>query len=628
LSADATALADAVAEELVLAGPIEVGVTADERLRIELAPRATSDAVTPPIDPGDVIVITGGARGIAAEVAAALTAAWRPTLVLLGRTPEPTAEPEWLSALRDESEIKRAIVEHEGGRPAPKAVEFAYRRIVAQREIDATLARIRQLGATAVYRSVDVRDDDTVQRIVAEVRSHHGPIRGAIHAAGVLADRLIEDKTTEQFDEVFGVKVEGLHSLLRSTANDDLRVLAVFSSSTARFGRKGQVDYAMANEALNKIAQVESRRRPNCRVVSFNWGPWDGGMVTPQLKRMFAAEGVGVIDLHQGAQYVAAELSTPPGGPVEIVVLGEVRAAGLTPAVRRDAPAESQLKSPTVLAFRRQVDVDSIPVLRSHVINGRAVVPMALIIEWLAHGAVHDNPGLLLAGFDDLRIFKGVILDPDATLAIEVWAGPAATDSDEEAVSVELRSGTTLHARAQVRLAPRHAKASPGPAPVGLRPYPQLPGDIYSSERLFHGADLQGIDAVEGCGETGIIGRAKAAPHPSLWIDNPLRSAWLADPLALDAAFQLAILWCQERRGAGSLPTRVATYRQFRRAFPSAGTKIVLRVTRANDHAATADIEFLDAAGDLVARMEGYECVIDPSLSDAFARNQLVPQGR
>ena len=54
----------------------------------------------------------------------------------------------------------------------------------------------------------------------------------------------------------------------------------------------------------------------------------------------------------------------------------------------------------------------------------------------------------------------------------------------------------------------------------------------------------------------------------------------------------------------------------------------MLRLARVTDHAAAADIDFLDSAGDLVARMEGYECVIDPSLSDAFARNQLVPQGR
>ena len=268
------------------------------------------------------------------------------------------------------------------------------------------------------------------------------------------------------------------------------------------------------------------------------------------------------------------------------------------------------------------------PVLRSHVINGRAVVPMALIIEWLAHGAMHDNPGLLFAGFDDLRIFKGIILDPDAAHGIEVSAGLAVADEDQEIVPVELRGGATLHARANIRLTSRHGRAEPGSPPGGLRPYPQSADEIYAGERLFHGPDLHGIEAVEGCGEAGIIGRAKAAPHPAVWIDQPLRSAWLADPLALDAAFQLAILWCQERRGAGSLPTSAARYRQFRRAFPAAGTRIVLRLSRVTDHAAAADIDFLDSAGDLVARMEGYECVIDPSLCDAFARNQLVPQGR
>jgi hypothetical protein len=319
---------------------------------------------------------------------------------------------------------------------------------------------------------------------------------------------------------------------------------------------------------------------------------------------------------------------------VEVVVIG--RGVAISAADGRDQPGRS-LDAPShgergepgrsQVAFRRRIDVDSMPVLRSHVINGRAVVPMALIVEWLAHGAMHDNPGMFFAGFDDLRIFKGIILDPQAEYAVEVSAGAAVTENGEEVVDVELRGGTTLHARARIRLTSRYGSAEPGTPPAGLRPYPQSAAEVYCGERLFHGPDLHGIEAVEGCGEEGIIGRAKSAPHPAVWIDQPLRSAWLADPLSLDSAFQLAILWCQERRGAGSLPTSAARYRQFRRAFPSPGTTIVLRFSRVADHAATADIEFLDSAGDLVARMEGYECVIDPSLADAFARNQLVAQG-
>ena len=76
---------------------------------------------------------------------------------------------------------------------------------------------------------------------------------------------------------------------------DELRALALFSSSTARFGRRGQVDYAVANEVLNKRARQEALRRPGCRVVALGWGPWDGGMVTPGLRRLFQAEGVELI---------------------------------------------------------------------------------------------------------------------------------------------------------------------------------------------------------------------------------------------------------------------------------------------------------------------------------------------
>ena len=35
---------------------------------------------------------------------------------------------------------------------------------------------------------------------------------------------------------------------------------------------------------------------------------------------------------------------------------------------------------------------------------------MAMIVEWMAHGAIHNNPGLRFHGFNDLRVLKGVTL--------------------------------------------------------------------------------------------------------------------------------------------------------------------------------------------------------------------------
>jgi hypothetical protein len=88
------------------------------------------------------------------------------------------------------------------------------------------------------------------------------------------------------------------------------------------------------------------------------------------------------------------------------------------------------------------------------------------------------------------------------------------------------------------------------------------------------------------------------------------------------------ILWCFERFGAGSLPCFAGRYRQFIDTFPREGVQVVIRVTAEREQSATADMEFLDRhTGKLVARLEDYECIIDPSLKQAFQRNQLAQPG-
>ena len=252
--------------------------------------------------PGDVVVISGGARGITAEVAAALAASFGPRLVLLGRTPAPEREPGWLAALSDEAEIRRAIRDHAEGPCTPQVLNERLRLVQSQREIRRNLERIRAAGAEVSYHAVDVRDRKAVKDLLDQVRRQFGPIRGLVHGAGVLADRLIEDQTDAQFGLVHDTKVCGLHALHDAIDPEQLAFLVLFSSSTARFGRAGQVAYAAANEALNKWAQRAARRLPECRVVALNWGPWDGGMVTASLKPLFEREGLGLIPLEAGGQ--------------------------------------------------------------------------------------------------------------------------------------------------------------------------------------------------------------------------------------------------------------------------------------------------------------------------------------
>lgn len=619
---DQAAAAQAVASELFLNGPIEVGLSAEQRMCLSLQdlPELAATASTP-VQPGELVVITGGGRGVTAGAAVAMAKAWQPLLVLLGRSPLPEQEPDWLQGITDEAAIKRAILTHATEKLHPREIEERYQATVAGRELRETMAQIQAVGGRSLYCSVDIRDSQAVTDLLADLRNQHGQIRGLVHGAGVLADRLIVDKTREQFNQVYSTKVAGLRSLLDATRTDDLRFIALFGSTTGRLGRSGQVDYAVANEVLNKLAQAEARRRVNCRSLCLNWGPWDGGMVTPALKKVFASEGIGLIPLEAGADLLVTELANPQG-PVEVTVLAGVSGSSL---MSSETPKQS---APLKEALRLTFNVDDFPFISSHVIDNKAVLPMAMIVEWLAHAALHGNPGFRFHGFNDLRICKGVIIDRSSPCTLQLMAGKAKRQEAFYQVPVELVSPqpdgrTQLHARAEIVLANR--------LPEGLRTIKELPNAPYSQSTavydqpyLFHGPDLHGIELVTSCSDKGISAMTKAAPQPANWIKSPLRSHWLTDPLVMDSAFQMMILWSFERFGAGSLPSFAARYRQFHETFPKEGAQVMIRVTAAQSHSAVADIEFVErTSGKLIARLEGYECVIDTSLAQAFKRNQL-----
>jgi hypothetical protein len=317
------------------------------------------------------------------------------------------------------------------------------------------------------------------------------------------------------------------------------------------------------------------------------------------------------------------EISTPTGGPVELVILGG----------REDATQESQPKSKKNIyvskAFDLDISIDQYPFLRSHVIDGKAVLPMAMIIEWMAHGAIHNNPGLKFHGFNDLRVLKGVILEQGEMYSLQITTGKAFKSGGSHVVPVEL-SGTDkdgqnfVHARAKIVLAVKLPKGKVPAKRMDLPAYSRAIEDIYSPERLFHGPDFHGIREVAGCSEEGITSIARPAPLPSKWISDPLRNAWLSDPLVLDSSFQMMILWSFERYNAASLPVFAGRYRQYSDHFPETGAEIRVRISSQSKSKAAAEIDFVDPkSGALIARIEDYECVIDASLNESFQRNKL-----
>ena len=317
-----------IADELLCGGSDpEIGLGAEgQRVTLRSTPVAVQSGLQP-LGEDDVIVVSGGGRGVTAATIIELAKATKATFVLLGRSAL-TAEPKEAVGVPDDASLKRALLDAakvSGVRLTPNELSSQVSKILANREIEQTVASIAAAGGRARYISVDITSADAVAIELSKIRAEFGAITGVVHGAGVLADKLIVDKTDAQFDSVFNTKVGGLQGLLAATDSDPLKLLCLFSSVAARTGNNGQVDYAMANEVLNKVAAAERRRRGDaCVVKSLGWGPWDGGMVSPALKAHFASMGVSLIPLDDGARLFVAEIASPQRDDVELVLGGGV----------------------------------------------------------------------------------------------------------------------------------------------------------------------------------------------------------------------------------------------------------------------------------------------------------------
>ncbi|MFJ5810428.1 SDR family NAD(P)-dependent oxidoreductase [Streptomyces sp. NPDC093093] len=283
----------------------------------------TSTGSAPPLGRDSVVLLTGGARGITARTALALTRATGCHVELVGRTPEPTAaEDERYGQATDRVALRAALVA--AGLRTPAEIEAAASRILAEREVRATLAALAGVAASVRYHRADVTDERAVRAVVAAVRARHGRLDGIVHGAGTLRDGLLRDKHPEAFAEVFTTKVAGARHLAAAAADHGdtpaPAFLALFASVSGVYGNRGQSDYAAANDALDGLAHTWSARFPG-RVLSLDWGPWAaeaGGMVTPELERAYGRRGIAVLSPEAGTAAFLAELAD--GHDVQVVL--------------------------------------------------------------------------------------------------------------------------------------------------------------------------------------------------------------------------------------------------------------------------------------------------------------------
>ena len=204
-------------------------------------------------------LITGGTGGLGLVVAEWMAARGARSLVLVSRSGSPAA-----------------------ASPAATAIDA-----------------MREAGVEVVVAAADVADQAQLARVIHDIDGALPPLRGIIHAAGVLDDGILLQLTRERFHATLAPKLHGSWNLHALTLNHPLDFFVMFSSAAALLGSPGQGNYAAANAALDALAHARhSSGRP---ALSINWGPWaEVGMAAQ------ATQGIGGVAALSPEQGLAA----------------------------------------------------------------------------------------------------------------------------------------------------------------------------------------------------------------------------------------------------------------------------------------------------------------------------------
>ncbi|RSN07074.1 polyketide synthase [Streptomyces sp. WAC 05977] len=210
--------------------------------------------------------------------------------------------------------------------------------------VEPLLADLREQGADVRVVTGDIAEPGTAEALVAAATEGGLPLRGVLHAAGVLSDGAAVSLDTDAVEAVWRAKALGAWRLHEATAGHELDWWLTYSSAAALFGSPGQTAYATANAWVDAL--VAWRRAAGLPAATIGWGAWGEagaavGSRNPVLEPLGTEEALAAMDAVLRRDRVSTGIARVDAGTVlalfprlagrpffEILVPGEEQPAG------------------------------------------------------------------------------------------------------------------------------------------------------------------------------------------------------------------------------------------------------------------------------------------------------------
>ena len=588
---------------------IDVAINETGRMTYEVTPNevAATDGYQQTVTAKDVFLVAGGGRGVTATCIKEMNATFKSKFILLGRSSLDFELPAYALTENNPAKLKNAIMQDlkaSGEKVSIKGLNSLFNKYVAKKEIEETIATIKAAGGDAVYVAGDVTNLK-IKPALLKIEKRWGKITGIIHGAGRLADKLIQDKTEEIFNNVTSVKLDGLLNLLKMVNINELKHLIMFSSVAGFYGNVGQSDYAMANEILSTAAHLFSTNHPNTKVTAINWGAWEGGMVSPELQKMFEEAGVSLVNHPGGAARFVQELNGAYHNQPQVII------GGTLPAGISDISGD--LKTHTI---QRDLSLKENTFLQHHVIQGSPVLPMLNATTWTADSCVKLFPDYKLASIENVKLFKGIVFDgtEKETYFTKVKEQLKTSDSIVCEVSVYSK-GAKLplnHYRATVTLSRKRIEAPTFKTPK-LKENKIDGATFYKDGSLFHGAFYQGIEEVIAMYKKQVLLKCKA-PAVSYEDQGQFPSTSL-NAFFLDIQYQGMVVWVQKfHNGANSLPLQTSKGTVYGEILANESYYVHIKIQENTETKMIADCTVYDENENVILFTEGAGLTVSQEL--------------
>lgn len=557
-----------------------------------------------------VFLVSGGARGVTASCVIEMAKTFQCKFILLGRSAMDTEVPEYARNENDEGTLKRLIMtdmKAKGEQPSLPKVKSIFNNIIAKKEIDETISTIQNHGGEVIYIKGDVTDLASFKNALGQATTQLGKITGILHGAGRLADKYIQDKTESDFENVLSVKLDGLLSLLGAVDIHHLDHLILFSSVAGFYGNVGQTDYAIANEILSKAAHLFKTNHPETQVSAINWGAWDSGMVSGELKAQFEAAGISLVNSEGGAAMLVNELNTDYAHQPQVIIGGTLPAA------------VSHLGELKTHRIHRQLRLENNPFLNHHKIQNNPVLPVVNAVGWMAQSCEQLYPDYAVFKIEKTSLFKGIIFDGKQKEAYILAVKEL--EKDEEKIVFEttiFSEGGRLpanHYRATITLLNR--KSFPKPPLFEHQisgTYQPTDGQVlYQDGSLFHAPYFQGIKEILDCTEDQIVLSCMAPDVPlSEQGQFPVGSI---NTFFADIQYQGMLVWVQKNYdGAKSLPLQTDSAILYRPVPFGKKLFVTVKVQEANEVKLVAECTVYDEQGVVYIKTSGATVTISRQL--------------